>query len=93
MGIDISDHEPRLLAELGNATFDLIITLSPEAHHHALELTRTMTADVEYWPTRDATIAAGSDSREQTLARYRSVRDELFARIKTRFALGGGPTV
>ena len=53
IGIDISEHEPTVIADLGNATFDLIITLSPEAQHHAVELTRTMAADVEHWPTLD----------------------------------------
>ena len=93
IGIDISEHEPRVLADLGQATYDLIVTLSPEAHHHALELTRTMAVEVEYWPTMDATVSAGGETREEALARYRNVRDELFARIKSRFGSGGGPTV
>jgi protein-tyrosine-phosphatase len=93
MGIDISQHEPHAFADLGDATFDLIVTLSPEAHHHALELTRTMAATVEYWPTFDATVTSDADSREEILARYRRLRDELFSRIKSRFGLGGGPSV
>ncbi len=93
IGIDMSAHEPRLLRDLGDAVFDLVITLSPEAHHHALELTRTMAADVEYWPTFDATAAAGEGEREQVLNRYREVRDSLFAKIKERFGIEGGPTV
>jgi protein-tyrosine-phosphatase len=93
IGIDMSDHEPQALDAIGEATFDLIITLSPEAHHHALELTRTMVADVEYWPTYDATAPAGKETREQKIARYRGVRDGLFQRIKARFGLEGGPSV
>ncbi len=93
IGIDMSGHEPRLLRDLDDADFDLVITLSPEAHHHALELTRTMAADVEYWPTFDATSAAGEGEREQVLDRYRQVRDSLFAKIKERFGIEGGPTV
>ena len=57
--------------------FDLIVTLSPEAHHKALELTRTLAADVEYWPTADPTAVEGS--REQRLDAYRAVRDQLAA--------------
>jgi protein-tyrosine-phosphatase len=76
-----------------SASFDLIITLSPEAHHQALELTRTMAVDVEYWPTFDATMFVGHGSREQILQAYRDVRDQLFRRIKQRFGLEGGPTV
>ena len=63
--------------------FDLIVTLSPEAHHKALELTRTIAADVEYWPTPDPTAVEGT--REQRLAAYREVRDQLSERIKARF--------
>jgi protein-tyrosine-phosphatase len=64
--------------------FDLMITLSPEAHHKALDLTRTLAADVEYWPTPDPTTTEGS--REQKLAAYREVCDALLARIRRRFA-------
>ena len=60
--------------------FDLIVTLSPEAHHAALELTRTSAVDVVYWPTFDPTIVQGS--REQMLDAYRGVRDRLIQQIK-----------
>ena len=93
IGIDVCDHDPRCFADLGDETFDLIITLSPEAHHHALELTRIMAADVEYWPTLDATVTTTGLSRQEAVNRYRSVRDELFQKIKTRFGFEGGPTV
>jgi protein-tyrosine-phosphatase len=93
IGIDISAHKPHTLRELNDTSFDVIITLSPEAHHQALELTRTMAVEVEYWPTFDATMMIGQGSREQVLQSYRTVRDQLFNRIKRRFALEGGPTV
>jgi protein-tyrosine-phosphatase len=93
IGIDISDHKPHTLRDLHDTSFDLIITLSPEAHHQALELTRTMAVDVEYWPTFDATMMIGHGSREQILQAYRDVRDHLFQRIKQRFGFEGGPTV
>jgi len=93
IGIDITQHTPRTLRDLHDTSFDLIITLSPEAHHQALELTRTMAVDVEYWPTFDATLMIGQGSREQILQAYRIVRDALFKRIKQRFGLEGGPTV
>lgn len=93
IGIDMSRHEPRTLADLHDTTFDLIVTLSPEAHHQALELTRTMAVDVEYWPTYDATIMVGQGSREHVLDGYRTIRNQLFARIKDRFPLTGGPSV
>lgn len=93
IGIDISRHTPRTIRDLNDTSFDVVVTLSPEAHHQALELTRTMAVDVEYWPTLDATVTMGQGTREQTLASYRSVRDQLFKRIKQRFGFEGGPTV
>jgi protein-tyrosine-phosphatase len=93
IGIDVSQHHPHTLQDLHDTSFDLIVTLSPEAHHQALELTRTMAVDVEYWPTLDATMMMGQGSREQVLDYYRGVRDHLFEKIKTRFGFEGGPTV
>ncbi len=68
------------LDDLEGLNFDLIVTLSPPAHHRAIELTRTVAADVEYWPTPDPTAAEGS--REQRLEAYREVRDQLVERIR-----------
>jgi protein-tyrosine-phosphatase len=85
MGIDAAKHRPRTIDELEEwegLNFDLIITLSPEAHHKALGLTRTLAAEVEYWPTADPTVLQGS--REQMLDAYRDVRDGLAKRIKER---------
>ena len=90
-GIDVTAHRPHTIAELNDTSFDLIVTLSPEAHHQALELTRTMAVEVEYWPTIDATATHGT--REQILDSYREVRDRIFQRIKQRFPLTGGPEV
>src|SRR6478609_2137336 len=87
LGQDISAHKPMTFEELEDwegLNFDLIITLSPEAHHKALELTRTLAADVEYWPTQDPTGTEGS--REQKLAAYREVCDALSMRIRRRFS-------
>jgi protein-tyrosine-phosphatase len=86
IGIDIKAHRPMTFEELEDLeglNFDLIVTLSPEAHHKALELTRTLALDVEYWPTADPTAIEGS--REQRINAYRNVRDQLLQRIRTRF--------
>ena len=86
IGIDAHAHKPRTVEELDDwegLNFDLAITLSPEAHHRALELTRTLPMDVEYWPTPDPTAETGS--RERVLDAYRTVRDGLEARIVERF--------
>jgi protein-tyrosine-phosphatase len=79
------------VGELHDLSFDLIVTLAPEAQHKALELAHGYAIDVEYWPTPDPTLASGS--REQILDAYRDVRDRLFARIKQRFPLTGAPGV
>jgi protein-tyrosine-phosphatase len=86
IGIDAHAHRPRTVEELDDwegLNFDLAITLSPEAHHRALELTRSLPMDVEYWPTPDPTAETGS--RERVLDAYRTVRDGLEARIVERF--------
>jgi len=87
LGIDISEHQPTTfeeLEDLEDLDFDLIITLAPEAHHRAMQLTHRLGADVEYWPTADPTAVEGN--REQRLDAYRAVRDQLMQRIKERFA-------
>lgn len=84
IGIEISAHKPRRFEDLEDSAFDLVITLSPEAQHKAVELTRTMAVDIEYWPTMDPTAVEGS--RERRLAEYRAVRDDLLGRIRARFA-------
>ena len=85
-GLSLADRQPHTIDQLEDSYFDLVVTLSPEAHHAALELTRSMAVDGEYWPTPDPTTAVGA--REQILAAYRDVRDRLKARIAARF--GGG---
>jgi protein-tyrosine-phosphatase len=89
-GVDMSKHRPITFEELEEwegLNFDLIVTLAPEAHHRALELTRTLAADVEYWPMPDPTAADGS--REQRLDAYRDVRAQLDKRIRERFGATG----
>ena len=87
IGIDLSRHRAVTLDEIEEyegLNFDLVVSLSPEAHHRALDLTRTLAFDVEYWPIPDATAVEGS--REQRLDAYRAVRDDLMRRIKARFS-------
>ncbi|MEQ8747313.1 arsenate reductase ArsC [Pyruvatibacter sp.] len=90
LGIDLTKHKPRSFEELEDTSFDLIISLTPEAQHNAVDLTRAMAADVEYWPTHDPTLVEGS--REQCLNAYREVRDALMERIKQRFGWRAAPS-
>ncbi len=89
IGLKIGQHRPRRFEDLEDGSFDLVITLSPEAQHKAVELTRTAATEVEYWPTMDPTAVEGS--REQRLAAYRAVRDQLLGRLKQRFSGLSGP--
>src|SRR5579862_460148 len=41
IGIEIGDYKPKRFEELEDGSFDLVVTLSPEAQHKAMELTRT----------------------------------------------------
>jgi protein-tyrosine-phosphatase len=91
IGIDAAKHKPRSFDDLEDSSFDLVISLSPEAHHRALEMTRTMAIDTEYWPTLDPSATAGS--REQILDSYRQVRDSLMKQIKARFGTMSAPGV
>lgn len=83
IGIDLSHHRAKSFQALDDTSFDLVVSLSPEAQHSAVELTRWMACDVEYWPTFDPSVVEGS--RDMRLDAYRKVRDELVARITARF--------
>lgn len=91
IGIDISDHTPKSFDEYADTSFDMVISLSPEAHHTAIELTRTNSLEAIYWATFDPADANGS--REQILDTYRSVRDALLQKIKQRFVGAAAPNV
>ena len=89
IGIDLARHKAMSFEELEDLEgidADTVVTLSPDAHHKALEITRVSGAAVEYWPTSDPTVGEGS--REQRLDAYRAVRDQLLARIRERFGAG-----
>ncbi len=85
LGIDVSKHRPKTFDLLDDLNFDLIVTLTPEAHHKALEVVRTLSTEVRYWPTMDPSLAQGS--RQQVIDEYRAVRDGLDRRIADTFRL------
>jgi protein-tyrosine-phosphatase len=89
IGVDISQHRPKTFDDLADHSFDLVITLSPEAQHKAVDLTRTMHCEVEFWHTLDPSIIEGN--RETRLATYRQVRDQLRQRLIERFASASPP--
>jgi len=83
IGIDISRHRPRIFEELADGNFDVVVSLSPEAQHKAVELTRTSACDVEFWNTFDPSLVEGN--RDTRLEAYRAVRDQLERQIIKRF--------
>lgn len=91
IGIDLARHRPKALDDLDDAFFDLVVTLSPEAHHRALELTRDRACEVEFWRVPDPSLVEGS--REQRLEAYRALRDQLLRRIRERFPTPAAPAL
>jgi len=85
MGLDIAGHRPKTFDDLEDTSFDLVVSLSPEAQHSAVELTRSTATELEFWHIFDPSIVEGG--REARLDAYRRVRDELLARIRERFRL------
>ncbi|ODT86549.1 low molecular weight phosphatase family protein [Phenylobacterium sp. SCN 70-31] len=85
VGVDLSRHRCKTFDELEDDSFDLVVSLTPEAQHRAVELARGRSAEIEYWPTLDPTLTEGS--REHRLEAYRQVRDGLVERIRRRFGL------
>ena len=91
LGLDLTRHRAKSFDELEDTSFDLIVSLSPEAQHRAVEMTRTMAAEVEFWNTFDPSIVEGS--RDMRLDAYRQVRDQLMNRLLLRFPVAGAPGV
>jgi len=89
IGIDLSGFESKDFEHLPDMVFDLVVSLTPEAHHHALDLMGSKARESVYWPTFDPTAVWGS--REQILGAYRDVRDDLMRRIESRFELRPTP--
>ena len=83
IGIDISRHRPKSFDDLEDDSFDEVISLSPEAQHRAVEMTRVMACEVTFWNTFDPSMVEGS--RDMRLDAYRQVRDQLRQRIHKRF--------
>ena len=88
IGIDLSRHRTKSFDDLEDSSFDLVLSLSPEAQHKAVDLTRHMACEVEYWPIFDPTAVEGS--RETRLDAYREVREHLMRRILQRVPLAPG---
>lgn len=91
IGIDLSRHRPKSFDDLEDSYFDVVISLSPEAQHRAVEMTRTMACEVVFWNTFDPSLVEGN--RATRLDAYRQVRDQLMRRILDRYPVMGAPEV
>jgi protein-tyrosine-phosphatase len=91
IGIDLAGHHPKSFDDLEDDYFDLVISLSPEAHHRAVELTRTSSCEIAFWPVQDPTLVEGS--REIRLDAYRALRDDLHQRLRTHFPPASAPAM
>jgi protein-tyrosine-phosphatase len=84
LGADLRHHRPKTFEDLeDDGSFDLVVSLTPEAQHRAVEIGRHHAVELAYWPTQDPTLVMGS--REAVMDAYREVRDALAARIRERF--------
>jgi protein-tyrosine-phosphatase len=85
IGLDLRKHRAKTFEMLEDTSYDLVIALSPQAQHKAVDLTRHASVELEFWNTFDPSIIEGD--REQRLDAYRQVRDELMSKIRKRFPL------
>jgi protein-tyrosine-phosphatase len=82
-GLSVPSSEPQSLEEITNSNFDVIVTLSRQAHEYGYDFVKTHSINVEYWPVDDPSLTIGN--REQILESYRGVFNDLETRIKNRF--------
>ncbi len=82
--INLTAHRTKTFQVLNDTSFDVVVSLSPEAQHSAVELTRWMACEVEYWPTINPDTFSGT--RVQLIEQYRCLRDELIEKIAARFS-------
>ena len=59
IGIDIARHRPKTFDDLEDSYFDLVVSLSPQAQHRAIEMTRTMACELAFWNTLDPSMILG----------------------------------
>lgn len=83
LSIDLARHRAKTFDQIEPDSFDLVISLTPESQHRAVEMTRGRAVEIEYWPILDPTLASGS--RDIRLLEYRQVRDGLATRLRERF--------
>lgn len=89
--IELSRHRSRSFDEMVQwgddlSSFDLVVALSPASQRRAQELTSHAHLEVEYWPILDPTGLG--ESRDDRLVSYRQTRDQIYARLISRWGTG-----
>lgn len=82
IGIDISGHTSKTVAELGDAPLDIVVTVCGHAGDHCPVFpgrTRVVHQGFDDPPK----LAAGAKTEAEALAHYRRVRDEIRAWIES----------
>jgi len=91
IGVELSRHRTRSfdqMEEWGDdlSSFDLIVALSPASQRRALDLTRHVHLEIDYWPVLDPTGLG--EGRAAKLNSYRQTRDQIFERLTNRWGPG-----
>lgn len=83
IGIDISGHQSKLLSELDNLEFDLVVTVCSNAHESCPLFPGK--AKVVHVPFDDPpALAKGLADNQAIMAPYRRVRDQIGEFVKNR---------
>ncbi|MEQ9518631.1 MAG: hypothetical protein RLN89_04240 [Parvibaculum sp.] len=82
-------HQAKSLDDLQDHSFDVIIALTEEAKATAARVMEDENIEIELWPVIDPTEMGGT--RTQRLEAYRSLRDDLIRRLKSRFGEASQP--
>ncbi len=83
LGLDFATHRPKAFDDLWETSFDLVITLSAEAHACATEWASGYAIALEHWETPDPATIDGT--RDQRLMGYRTLRDRINRMVADRF--------
>ncbi|NBX74585.1 MAG: arsenate reductase ArsC [Alphaproteobacteria bacterium] len=78
VGIDISRHTSKSIAEIDVAGLDMIITLCAE------EVCPYVPGQVQrlHWPLADPAVVVAGESEAQRLERFRAARDDIQVRLE-----------
>ena len=81
-GVDIRDQKSQTVSDLGDVTFDVVVTVCGHADEHCPNFSgapRIVLVGFDDPPK----LALGASSEEEALGHYRRVRDEIRAFIET----------